>query len=154
MKVVLTVLAAAFLSAFIPLINIETYIVLLAATDTGQQIWLAATAAVGQMVGKYIWYEASRNSTRWPWLQRRLARPKIQAGLEKWTARVHKQLRWIGLIMFVSAIVGLPPFMIMSIAAGRLRFPRVLFILTGLAGRFIRFVVAVGLVDWITDTIA
>ena len=46
-------------------------------------------------------------------------------------------------LVFVSAAAGLPPFYILSIAAGMLHFPLPRFVLLGLTGRAIRFAVAV-----------
>ncbi len=149
MKITLTVLAVAFVSAFIPVVNIETYVVVMAAMDTSQIFLLAGAATVGQMAGKYIWYEVGRNSERWPWLQKKLSKPKIAARMERWTewSRNHSSIS--GLVLFASACAGLPPFLVMSIVAGRLKVHRAVFLVTGLTGRFARFLIAAGLMDWI-----
>lgn len=157
MKVALTVLAVAFVSAFLPVINIETYVVVMAAAfrehgDLRQLLLLAGAATIGQMAGKYVWYEVGRNSDRWPWLQRKLDRPKIAVRLEKWTRWSDAHQPAAGIVLFASACAGLPPFLIMSIVAGRLRFNRVVFIVTGLVGRFIRFLIAAGMVEWIQSS--
>lgn len=158
MKPALTVIAVAFVSAFIPVVSIETYVVVMAAAfrehgDLRQLLVLAAAATIGQMAGKYVWYEAGRNSARWPWLQRKLERPKIAAQLEKWTTWADHHRKVAGLVLFASACAGLPPFLIMSIVAGRLKFSRVVFIVTGVVGRFLRFLIAAGLVEWLQTTV-
>lgn len=158
MKPALTVIAVAFVSAFLPVVNIETYVVVMAAAfrehgDLRQLLVLAAAATIGQMAGKYVWYEAGRNSARWPWLQRKLERPAIAARLEKWTTWADHHRKVAGLVLFASACTGLPPFLIMSIVAGRLKFSRVVFIATGVIGRFLRFLIAAGLVEWLQTTV-
>lgn len=158
MKPALTVVAVAFVSAFLPVVNIETYVVVMAAAfrehgDLRQLLVLAAAATIGQMAGKYVWYEAGRNSARWPWLQRKLDRPKIAARLERWTIWTGQHPKMAGLVLFASACAGLPPFLIMSIVAGRLKLNRIVFIVTGVVGRFLRFLIAAGLVEWIQTSV-
>ncbi|MVA77404.1 hypothetical protein GC722_15445 [Auraticoccus sp. F435] len=143
----LTVLAVAFVSAFVPVLNIEAYVVLVAASGQLEPLVLALVASVGQVAGKYAWYEAGRSTTRWAWLQRRLERPSISTRLDRWALWVATHRRWSVLVLISSASVGIPPFLVMSIVAGRLAVGRVLFLATGLGGRFLRFLVATGAVQ-------
>lgn len=147
MWVVLSLLGVAFVSAFVPVLNIETYVVVVSASGQLSPLVVAATAAVGQVCGKLLWYEVGRTSTRWPWLQRKLARPSISTRLDRWSVWVTDHPRWTVLMLLTSASAGLPPFMIISVVAGRLRVSLPLFVVTALVGRFVRFLLASGLVE-------
>ena len=66
-------------SALIPLINIEVYLIGLAAVRDSTGIWLLATiAGVGQMVGKVVWYYLGANALKWPWIAKRIDTPEGQ----------------------------------------------------------------------------
>ncbi len=152
MWVVLSLLAVAFVSAFLPVLNIETYVVVVAASGQLPPLVVALAAAVGQVGGKLLWYEAGRSSDRWPWLQRRLARPAVSTRLDRWAAWVAEHPRWTVLVLLTSAGAGLPPFMVISIVAGRLRVPVLLFVVTALVGRFMRFLLTSGVVQQLVQT--
>lgn len=149
----LAVLGSAFASALVPLINIEALLALAATQGEADGLALALTAGVGQMVGKVLWFQAGARADRLPWIHRRLQRPKAKASLEKWHERaVGRPWRTQGLL-FVSALLGLPPYAIMCVVAGVLRVPFWLFLLSGLLGRTLRFWAIVGgagvVVSWL-----
>ncbi len=148
----LTTLAVCFVSAFIPLVNAEVYLAAITATDQGVSVWpLALAAAVGQMLGKIVWYEAGRHSLRWSWMRRRLDTPKWQTRYATWQGRVTGRPFVSALVLLTSAFVGVPPFALMSVLAGQLRMPFWLFVVAGLIGRLGRFalvVAGISLIPW------
>jgi membrane protein YqaA with SNARE-associated domain len=75
-------------SALVPLVNAEAYLVAVSLTTSAAGLWaLAFVGALGQTVGKIIWYEAARRSLSWRWVRRRLEAPERQAALTRWRAR-------------------------------------------------------------------
>lgn len=140
------------ISALVPLVNAEAYIVAVALSVDGAGLWaLAVVAGLGQTVGKILWYEAARQSLSWGWVRRRLEAPERQAALERW--RIHFQERsrlWLA-VLFASASFGFPPLLILAVVAGQLHVPRVSFALTVLVGRTLRFAVILGGLDWLTQ---
>jgi membrane protein YqaA with SNARE-associated domain len=70
----------------------------------------------------------------------RLPRGKRRQDVEALRARVE---RWRSkdLLVLFSAATGLPPFYLLSILAGSLRFPFARFAAAGFAGRIVRFAV-------------
>ena len=124
-------------SAMIPVLNAEVYLVTASLVAPPELRWLLVIAATsGQMVGKVGMYFAGRGVLRIPGER---MRRRIQLAAER-----YREKRQVGSgLVFVSAFSGFPPFYILSIAAGMLAFPLPLFIIFGVAGRFIRFAVAV-----------
>ena len=62
----LGVLGVAFLSALVPLINIEAYLGVRGSVGGIENIWLLGFAAgIGQMVGKVVWYYLGASSLSW-----------------------------------------------------------------------------------------
>ena len=153
MKDVLTLFALGFASALVPIINIEAYLAVRAAvTDVGSVWTLSFVAAVGQMAGKLIWYQIGASSLGWGWVRRKVEKPKAQARLNLWRSRTHERPVLAGALVFVSALVGLPPFAILAVLAGQLRMSLTLFLTLGFVGRWLRFVVVLGGVGWLQDT--
>lgn len=147
MTVLLVLLGVSFVSAFVPVVNLEAYLVGQAAVAPGGVVAGAAVAALGQMVGKAVWYELGANIGRIPWLGRKLEQPSWKQKQETLQARLAGR-PWLtaGTLLF-SAAVGIPPFAIMAILAGDLGVRRLVFWLTGYAGRFLRFLVTLGAAD-------
>lgn len=148
MKLLLATFGFAFLSALVPLFNVEGYLMVLATQSAGTVALLAGAAAVGQMIGKVLWYLAGSSSLRLPAIERKLAQPKWQTSLAKWQDRTHGR-PWVAAgITFASAFAGLPPYAVIAVLAGVLRMSLPLFVATGLVGRFLRFVVILELASW------
>ena len=62
----LGVLGVAFASALVPLINIEAYLGVRGSVGGIDNVWvLGLAAAVGQMVGKLVWYYLGASSLSW-----------------------------------------------------------------------------------------
>ena len=135
--VVLATFAYCVGSAVIPLLHAEAYLVtasLLAPEELRWALVIAATS--GQMLGKVGMYFAGRGVQLIPGerMQRRIEAAKQRYG--------DKNPIGSGLV-FVSAASGFPPLFLVSIAAGVVTFPLWTFVIFGVAGRFIRFALAV-----------
>jgi membrane protein YqaA with SNARE-associated domain len=142
-------------SALVPLINIEVYLVGLAAVRDSTGVWFLATVAgLGQMVGKVVWYYVGANSLRWRWVARRVDTPKGRATLEKWQQRTHDRPVIGASLLFASAAGGFPPFAIVAVLAGQLRMNLVLFLVVGGVGRTLRFAAFLGGAGWLTELTA
>lgn len=149
----LTLLAVGFASALVPIVNVEAYLAIRAAVVGSGSLWLLAlAAAVGQMLGKLVWYQIGASSLGWAWVRRRVERPRARARLELWRARTHDRPVLAGTLVLVSAFCGLPPFAVLAVVAGQLRMSLPLFLSLGLLGRWLRFATVLGGVAWLGGT--
>lgn len=148
MTLILATFVYCVVSALVPVVNAEAYVAGVGAVFDGVGVWsVALAAASGQMVGKVVYFLLGRNSLRWNWVRKKTESPKWRAALERWQRRIGGN-PWVGgLLLFVSAWLGMPPFAIMSVIAGQLRVPLVVFVGAGFAGRLGRFVTLLGLVE-------
>lgn len=145
----------AFGSALLPLINIELFVIGMAAGQAGMH-WalIAAVVAVGQVAGKMLYFLAARGSIHLPaflhrrpatsepprWRLRLRARTeRLRAWIAKITDKCHRHPGWLISTYSVSAIAGVPPFMAITVLAGMARMRMWVFVAAGLAGRFARF---------------
>jgi membrane protein YqaA with SNARE-associated domain len=132
----LATLIVSVLSGLVPVVNGELYLIaaILVAGDPAVALVLAVIVAIGQMIAKIGLYYAARGATE-------LGRStRLGAKLERAQLLV---ARWQGkplTLLFVSAVTGLPPFYLVSLAAGVVRIRFGTFLLLGIAGRVIRFV--------------
>ena len=150
MNEVLSLFGIAFASALIPIINIEAYLGLRSAfVDMGDLWLLGLVAAVGQMVGKVIWFYLGASSLEWGWIKRRIEQPKQRARLDKWQERTESRPGFAASLVFVSAFTGFPPFAIVAVLAGQLRMHLIVFLVVGLVGRWLRFAAVLGGVEWL-----
>ncbi len=147
-----SLLLVGFVSALVPLVNIEAYLGVRAALVDIEHLWLLGlVAAVGQMLGKLVWFYIGASSLDWGWVRRKIDRPKAQSALEKWRRRTHDRPVVAGSLLFASAMLGVPPFAIVAVLAGQLRMNVALFLTLGLMGRWLRFVGVIGGVQWLGD---
>jgi membrane protein YqaA with SNARE-associated domain len=127
-------------SAVLPLFNMEAYIsVVYASTERQSALSLAFVGSLGQNIGKLVWYYASRGAIDLPLLRRRMSSPKRQAQFERWRDFVQGRPLVSGVLTFVSAAAGFPPFFAMAMVAGSLRMNVVVFFVAGLVGRTLFF---------------
>lgn len=141
----LVLLGVSVASALVPLINIEVYLVGLAAVSSTEGVWLlAAVGGLGQMLGKLVWYHLGANALRWGWVRKKVEKPKAKAKLELWQQRTHDRPVTGALLLFVSAVSGFPPFAIMAVLAGQLRMNMAVFLAVGFVGRTLRFAAFLG----------
>lgn len=134
-------------SAFVPIVNAEAYLLGLTLTSEGPSVWLLAlAAALGQMTGKLVFYYIGRGALTLP----RLARKGRDAGrwqrrLDAWRDKAARRPVWALGMVGLSAFVGLPPFAVVSVLAGTLPLHVVRFALVGLVGRYGRFALLLAL---------
>lgn len=147
------ILLASFVSAFVPLVNIEAVLAVAAGQDAADStvmlVLLATMATVGMVAGKLLFYLAARESLRLRWLAERLERPKTQASLAKWRERTERYPQWTTLLMLVSSFTGFPPYAVMVVLAGVLKVRMSIFLITGVVGRFARFWLILTAAQWI-----
>jgi len=125
------------ISGFVPVVNLEVYLVWVAAlTPSSQAVAITALATAGQMTAKTLMYLAGAGVLK---ISVRKPGKKLQAVQAKMAQWQHR----LGLFLFSSAFLGVPPFYVVSIASGICRVPLAVFIIWGLAGRFLRFAVTV-----------
>lgn len=134
-----SIMGASIASALLPLINIEAILALAVSQEPDHVALLLVAATVGQMVGKIAWYWGGANLDRAKWVHRHLEKPKPKAALAKWHERAEGRPVFTAGLLFVSALVGFPPYAVTAVLAGVLRVNFVVFLLTGLLGRGIRF---------------
>ncbi len=147
MTAIVSTLLVGVASALVPLINVEAYLVVMATEMSAPDVVLSAVGAVGQMIGKLLWYQAGVSSTRFPWLGRKLRQPKWAARLTKWQARTAGRPYFTAALLFGSAFTGFPPYAVIAALAGVLRANIAVFLVTGLVGRFLRFWVVLATAD-------
>ncbi len=137
----LTTFGVCALSAVVPVVNSEIYLLAASALAPPElAVPLIVAAASGQMLGKSIMYFAGVGALRLP-----------SERLRRMVARVEQRYRTAGKggatlgggIILLSAVVGLPPFYVVSIACGLFRIPFMQFLLLGTLGRLVRFTVIV-----------
>lgn len=130
------------LSALVPLISAEVYVIGLVTYGTILPWWLIGIVlAVGQVAGKIVYYYGGRGSLRLPGL---VLRKTEKVG--RWRARLvrfgdscrRRPVLAFG-FMLVSAMSSLPPFAATSVVAGAAEIRLSIFVVAGLVGRFIRF---------------
>jgi membrane protein YqaA with SNARE-associated domain len=141
--------SVAFGSALLPLISIEIFVIGLVTQQPGiSWWWIGLAVALGQVLGKMLYFLAARGSLRLPaLLKRREKEPvplsprrlKWRARLEWVRVRCHRHPHWMFGTHAVSSVVGLPPFMFTTVLAGLAGMSSWLFISTSVAGRFARF---------------
>lgn len=148
MEWLLPTFGVGLLSALLPLVNIEVYLGVVAATGVTDVWSLAAVAALGQMTGKVMFYLLGRTSLEWGWVRRRTESARFQASLARWKERVGDRPVLAGVVVFVSASLGMPPLAIVSVVAGSLRVSFPVFVVMGVTGRVLRFASILGAVSW------
>lgn len=139
-------LAYSVLSSLVPIFNIEVYLVALATQiPRSAALPVAIAAGIGQAVGKIAWYHGVAKSLEFPWMRRRMESEKWNASYEKWQRRVDQRPWAAGAMMFWSALVGLPPLLLVCPLAGVLKMRMSVFLLTIFVGRAIQsYVILLG----------
>lgn len=127
----------ALVSGLVPLVSLEAYLLLVSALLAPTAILpITLLAAAGQMIGKVALYLAGQGVLRMP-LRR------WDAKMEAWRGRIEARRGRADILIFVSATSGFPPFYVLSIVAGMLRFRLTEFVAWGFLGRGIRFGICV-----------
>ena len=131
-------------SALVPVVNAELYLVGLMTRQPQLAWWLVGlAAAAGQMVGKLVYYYAGRGTLRLP---ARLRHRSERQSAGRWSRRLARFQQtcqdrpvWTVGVLLASASIGLPPYLAIALLAGVGRVPLPTFLVTGLVGRFARF---------------
>jgi membrane protein YqaA with SNARE-associated domain len=127
-------LGVTTVSAIVPWINAEVVVLSLPAVagSTPALVALVGVATLGQMAGKSVIYWAARRGVRAP-------SAAMQARLDDWRLRLEHRRYALPALVFVSSVVGIPPFYLMTLLAGALGMSFPLFLVAGTAGRLVRF---------------
>ena len=129
--------AVCLASAVFPIVHAELYLISVSAVSPSRLVLpliLAATA--GQILGKVIMYFCGRGVVHLPG-------GRIKQKLAEVERRFSDRKGLSGLLVFVSASTGLPPFFLVTIASGMFRVPLRHFLICGGCGRLLRFAVVV-----------
>lgn len=149
-------LCVAVGSALFPLISIEIFLIGLVSQQPGiPWVALGAVIAVGQVAGKLVYFFAAKGSLRLPACLHRRPRPdraprphrngwalhtrRLRTWISTLIERCHRHPGWMLGTYGLSAVVGVPPFMAVTVLAGLVRMKLSAFVSAGLIGRFIRF---------------
>lgn len=128
-------LGTAALSGVIPILNLELYLVGVVAVGSrgvAEACALGIVAAAGQMIAKAVLYQAARGATNVGRRKYASAIDRARRSIARWRSKPLS-------VLFVSASVGLPPFYVVSLAAGMLEIRFRTFLAIGFAGRALRF---------------
>jgi membrane protein YqaA with SNARE-associated domain len=145
----------AFGSALIPFISIEAWVVGVGARWPGVSCFLVGlVVAVAQVLGKLLYFYAARGDIKLPNFMHRKEKVRTKPSrLHRWFGPGTRPYRWGDWIHVkckahpnwmagthaVSSLVGVPPFMATSVLAGLAGMSTLMFVATGMVGRFARF---------------
>ena len=136
MSLLWATLGYAILSSVVPIFNIEVYLAALATQVSPEQaLPLALMAGIGQALGKLVWYYSVLKSMQVPMMQRWLATEKRQAQLQLWEKRIAGRPFFAGGVTFASGLIGIPPLLVMGVAAGVVRMNIWIFMVAIVLGR-------------------
>jgi membrane protein YqaA with SNARE-associated domain len=125
----------AFIAGMFPLVSIEVF--LMGATALGVEarilVVLIGIAAVGHQIAKTVTYYAGAGAFELP-------RGKLRARIEAAKARIERWNRRPRLVMFVAAVLGLPPLLVLGfIARPMLNMGIKTFTTLSVTGRILRY---------------
>ena len=155
-----TTVAYGVLSAVVPVANAEAYVFAAQVSGAVDAVQVAICIGLGQSVGKLLLFLGVRRGRDFRFVRRHRDRPTSELGPTRRRARLilDRLLRLVGTkrwglpIVFLAAVVGLPPLYAVALLAGATTMRAGLFYVTVLAGRIVRFVlVALGAgrgLDW------
>jgi membrane protein YqaA with SNARE-associated domain len=128
--------ALAVLTAILPWVNAEVVMISAAAVCTsGEAISVAVIlVTAGQMTGKSAMY----------WMMRYgdAGIPvRLRTAIERWRAQLAERPRRTLATILTSAVIGIPPFYVVSAAAGAFRVDFCRFVIVGTCGRLVHFAV-------------
>lgn len=127
-------------SGLVPAVNTEAYLLLVAAIAPPETLPpLLVCVTVGHMAAKALLYATGSGAARL-----RLA-PDGAGRLTRLGGALGRMRASGSAVVFASAVFGVPPFYLTSVAAGSLRFPLGRFLLLGGSGRLLRFAAIVAL---------
>lgn len=135
----LTSFAICGAGALIPFLNTEVYLIG-ASAMAPRALWvpLVVSGTIGAMAGKVLLYYAGRGVVKLPG-------GRVQRGLARMQARMEEKPLVGKLLYAASAVVGVPPFYVTTVAAGAVGMNFAFFLVVGFVGRLIRFALVVAL---------
>ncbi len=121
-------------SGLVPVVSTEAFLLAVAvlAPPASLPVSVLLTTA-GQMAAKVLLYLSGSGAVRLPALQTPGAR------LLDLRERLERRRTGTAAFVFASASTGFPPFYLVSVAAGAMRWPLAAFLLVGGSGRLLRF---------------
>ena len=123
----------SLVGGLVPLINVEVYLVSISAfAPQAGLLPVVVAASVGQVAAKLLLYGAGLGALR-------LRSFRNRAGLAAMVERLRAARVGAQAMLFASALLGVPPFYLVSVAAGVLRLSVPALVVLGLAGRLLRF---------------
>jgi len=131
-------LAVGLVSGLVPVLNTEAYLLAVAAFAPSDRLLpVVLLTTLGQMMAKSLLYFAGSGAVSPRFLGPRAAR------LGELKSRLEAAPTGVAAFVFASASAGWPPFYLVSLAAGSLRFSLARFLLIGGSGRLLRFAAVV-----------
>jgi membrane protein YqaA with SNARE-associated domain len=134
MPISLATFFVGLVSGLVPFVNAEAYLVSVSAFAPAATLGAVVVAAtLGQMTAKCLLFLTGRGLVHLP-IRRREASglARVKGFLEGGAGRA-------AALVFVSALCGIPPFYLVTLAAGALGFPLGRFCALGTLGRVLRF---------------
>ena len=123
----------SLVSGVVPFLNVEVYLVSVSAlSPQAGMLPVAVAASLGQMAAKSLLYLAGRGLLKLPF-------QRTNERIRRVTARLAGAERGAMTLVLVSAVIGIPPFYAVSVAAGALNLRFGPFLAAGFGGRFLRF---------------
>ncbi len=158
----LTSIGFGTVSAIIPIVNAEAYVIASQMSAVAGPIPIAIGLAIGQTVGKLLLFFGVRQGKELSFVKHRRevlkqrpvgpTRARIRAAGAKLLDLVGQE-RWGLPIVFIAAVIGFPPLYAVALLAGATTMSPVWFGLTVLVGRLCRFLLVAtgfyGLHDWL-----
>ena len=145
----LTSVGLGVLSAIVPVINAEAYVIGSQVSAVAGAVPVAVGVGIGQTVGKLVLFLGVRQGRQLPFVRHRRAaarrqqvspaRAKFRAGVARLLELVG-QKRWGLPIVLLAAVVGLPPLYAVALLAGATTMRTGWFTVMVLLGRTARFV--------------
>jgi membrane protein YqaA with SNARE-associated domain len=122
----------ALTSGIIPFVlNIELYLLAVAALTDASPVAIVGLATAGQTLAKYILYLVGRGALNLKWVKRGAASKAAGAFAKRPGSGLS--------IVAFSSVVGFPPLYGVALVAGTLRLPVIAFTVIIIIGRLIRF---------------
>jgi membrane protein YqaA with SNARE-associated domain len=147
-----TSVGVGVISALVPLINAEAYVVASQMSALAGPIPVAIGIAIGQSIGKVLLFLGVRRGKQFPFVRRernRLRNAQVGPVRQRFRRAVAALLALIGRerwglpIVLLAAVTGIPPLYAVALLAGATRMRLGWFSLTVLVGRLARFVLVV-----------
>lgn len=124
--------AFAFVSGIIPFVlNIELYLLAVAALTDASLVPIVGLATAGQTIAKLILYFVGKGALNFTWVKKSAASKAAGAFAKRPGSGLG--------IVALSAVVGFPPLYGVALVAGTLRLPLAAFTVLIVIGRLIRF---------------